>query len=256
MNTSDPLVTVVTVTYNAGASLASTLESVASQQPGTFEWILVDGGSSDRTLEIAAAGSAGIPARIVSEKDEGLYDAMNKGLGLAKGTYVVFMNAGDAFADANVLGDFSALINGLKAPPSMVYGHTIVEFHDGTVFYRRAKPLSYISHGQPTIHQSVFFRRDAHLEVRYPHHVYSVSADYAVMATLQQAQSDVCLWDRATAIFRNDPRSASNRRVGARIREAWAIQKDILKVPFVLRLASAARRLAAVPYYNFRSGRS
>jgi glycosyltransferase involved in cell wall biosynthesis len=97
---------IITVTYNAEKWIERTLESVASQTCKDFEYIVVDGKSTDRTLEIIdeIAGQARNDGFIVvSEPDKGLYDAMNKGLRIATGDYVWFLNAGDTFYNENTL---------------------------------------------------------------------------------------------------------------------------------------------------------
>ncbi len=97
--------TLITVTYNADATLERTLQSVAGQTYPHIEHILIDGASKDRTLEIAKQ----YPhlAKVVSEPDRGLYDAMNKGLRLATGDYVCFLNAGDKLHGADTLEKIS-----------------------------------------------------------------------------------------------------------------------------------------------------
>ena len=256
MTTQHPLVSIITVTFNAATSIESTMHSILGQQPGLFEWIVIDGASIDDTVNMIKAGAKDAPLTIRSEPDEGLYDAMNKGLEQATGTYTIFMNSGDSFLDLDVLRDFERLLAGREQLPAMVYGHTLVEFHDGATLHRRTRPLRYIAHGQPTIHQSVFFRRDVHLNMKYPHSAYPISSDYAVMAGLQsEPGNEILLWDRTVSIFRNDPRSASNRKAFQRIREAWRIQRDVLSVPLPLRILSAGWRVAVVPYYNFRFSR-
>lgn len=102
-----PLLTLVTITYNAERFLERTLKSVElalqnADNPIQTEYLLIDGNSKDRTLKIA--GEYGhIISHIVSEPDRGLYDAMNKGLSLATGKYIWFLNAGDEIYDENVL---------------------------------------------------------------------------------------------------------------------------------------------------------
>ena len=117
-----PLFSIITITYNAQSTLPPTLESIAEQTCKLYEHIIIDGASSDDTVILAQ--QAGIPnSRLVSEPDRGLYDAMNKGLGLATGDYVIFLNAGDSFhspdtlqlvADKIIENDY----------PGIVYGQT------------------------------------------------------------------------------------------------------------------------------------
>jgi glycosyltransferase involved in cell wall biosynthesis len=95
-------ISVVTVCFNAGKTLQETIDSVAGQDYGLREHIVVDGGSTDGTSEILLR-NRGSMARYVSEPDRGIYDAMNKGLALATGEVVGFLNADDTYADAGVL---------------------------------------------------------------------------------------------------------------------------------------------------------
>jgi glycosyltransferase len=95
-------ITVVTVAYNSAATIADTLRSVAAQAHPDIEHIVIDGASKDDTLEIVRREGAHV-ARVVSEPDKGIYDAMNKGLALATGHFVGFLNADDLFADAQAV---------------------------------------------------------------------------------------------------------------------------------------------------------
>ena len=95
-------ISVITVCYNSALTIKNTLESVALQRYKDFEHLIVDGGSTDGTLEIIRAWS-GHPVRLTSESDEGIYDAMNKGIKLATGDVVAFLNADDFYKDADVL---------------------------------------------------------------------------------------------------------------------------------------------------------
>ena len=95
-------VSIVTVCYNAAATIADTLESIAMQNVLDVENIVIDGASTDNTLEIVQR-YAGRLARVHSEPDHGVYDAMNKGLALASGEVIGFLNADDVYADRDVL---------------------------------------------------------------------------------------------------------------------------------------------------------
>jgi glycosyltransferase involved in cell wall biosynthesis len=95
-------VSIITVSYNAEKTLARTLESVANQNYSNVEHILIDGGSNDTSMAIAAKSGAHL-AMSLSEPDKGIYDAMNKGLALATGDVVAFLNADDFYASDDVL---------------------------------------------------------------------------------------------------------------------------------------------------------
>src|SRR5579872_1339342 len=99
-------ISIITATYNSAATVRDTLLSVRSQQYPEIEHIIVDGDSRDNTLDIVAA----FPhvARVVSGKDAGIYDAMNKGIGLATGEIIGILNSDDVYNDDNVLTDVAA----------------------------------------------------------------------------------------------------------------------------------------------------
>lgn len=95
-----PLITIITITYNAEKELPDTIKSVMEQTFHDYEHLIIDGASTDHTLEIARRNPE---ARIISERDKGLYDAMNKGLAYARGEYILFLNAGDTFRTPDIL---------------------------------------------------------------------------------------------------------------------------------------------------------
>ena len=97
-----PVLSVVTIVYNNARDIERTMLSVLNQTYPDIEYIVVDGLSNDGTLDIIANYKDSI-AKFSSEQDEGIYDAMNKGLALATGDYVIFMNSGDEFFDADTV---------------------------------------------------------------------------------------------------------------------------------------------------------
>jgi glycosyltransferase involved in cell wall biosynthesis len=105
MKTEHPLVSIITVTYNAAKVIDATIQSIISQSYHHIEWIVIDGGSTDDTLK-KIKQHEGIIGTLVSERDNGIYDAMNKGIKAARGTWLMFLNAGDSFYDNGVLNDF------------------------------------------------------------------------------------------------------------------------------------------------------
>lgn len=117
----EPLFSIITITFNAEKELPPTLDSVSRQTFHDFEYLIIDGKSSDNTVKIAQ--DSGISMRMISEPDKGLYDAMNKGMRKAKGKYLIFLNAGDAFHSPETLSEIAttAEANGY---PGIVYGQT------------------------------------------------------------------------------------------------------------------------------------
>ena len=121
MNSSTPFLSIITVVFNNLAGLKHTYQSIISQTSTDFEWLVIDGGSSDGTNEwlkdLAVANM-----HFISEKDAGLYDAMNKGLKLATGTFVWFMNSGDSIYSSNTV---QMLIN-QSSGKDVLYGETML----------------------------------------------------------------------------------------------------------------------------------
>lgn len=122
-----PRLSIITITYNAAAILQRTMDSVAEQDYPHIEYVLVDGASRDQTVALIEAQQQQMPLRYVSEPDQGLYDAMNKGLAMAEGDYVLFLNAGDELADAHVVSELFANRPGAD----VYYGHAMVVDLDG-----------------------------------------------------------------------------------------------------------------------------
>ena len=118
-----PLFSIITVTYHAESVLEETILSVVSQTYHNIEYIIVDGASKDRTLSIVNKYRDKIQA-VVSEPDKGLYDAMNKGLKMAKGEYVCFLNAGDTFHEDDTLQLIVHQLNKCNVLPDVLYGET------------------------------------------------------------------------------------------------------------------------------------
>src|SRR5512139_2191450 len=118
-----PLVSVVTVCYNAAGTIAATLDSVRAQTWRPLESVVVDGGSKDGTLDIVAR-YADVTGTVVSEPDGGIYDAMNKGIDLARGDILHFLNADDSFVDDGVIE--AALAVFIAEPEvDLVYGDAV-----------------------------------------------------------------------------------------------------------------------------------
>lgn len=153
-----PLVSIITVVYNAGELVAPTIEAVAGLDYPAIEHIVVDGASTDGTLGVIGRYRGKI-ARLLSEPDHGIYDAMNKGIALATGEYLWFLNAGDTPATANAL---NGLLRG-EDKPDYIFGDTRLIEDDGTLrkLVRAPARLDWraMTHGMQVSHQSFIARR-------------------------------------------------------------------------------------------------
>lgn len=180
----NPKFSIITVTYNAAAVVEPTLHSIISQSYDNYEFILVDGGSSDDTVPKVRA--CGIKAsHIVSERDKGLYDAMNKGIKLATGDYLCFLNAGDSFHSPDVLEKMVAAIDGEALFPDVLYGETaIVDDKRQFVRMRRLQAPEQLhwtsfKQGMLVCHQAFFARRDIAPEYNLDYR-YSADVDWCI----------------------------------------------------------------------------
>jgi glycosyltransferase involved in cell wall biosynthesis len=143
-------ISVITIAYNDADALTGTLLSAAAQDTG-FEQIVVDGGSDDSSAKVLEDMDSLID-HWISEPDGGIYDAMNKGVAMASGDYVIFMNAGDCFYDHRVIGKAVQVIE--DQSPDLFHGR--VYARDGSEPYQYNKHLW---QGMICSHQSTFARR-------------------------------------------------------------------------------------------------
>ena len=189
---------IVTITYNADNVLGKTVDSVFSQTYPHVEHVIIDGASTDDTLKVAQdymqrsyAASNGHEIRIVSEPDNGLYDAMNKGLRQVSGDYVLFLNAGDFFPDSEVLSNIARNV-GLEGVsreklPVVLYGNTDIVDNDGRFLrHRRLQPPANLSwrsfrHGMLVCHQAFYARLDIAKTVPYDcRYRFSADVDWCI----------------------------------------------------------------------------
>lgn len=208
-------ISVITVTYNAREALRATIESVLSQDYPELEYIVVDGASTDGSVETIKEHGSRI-TRWVSEKDGGIYDAMNKGVRMATGQYCIFMNAGDVFADATTVSRVVGMMATRHA--DVVYGDVIKH---GTV----KKSLSPRNcHKMYYCHQCVFTKRDCLLE--FPFDVrHRMSADFKQSKQLYLAGKTFLQLDLPIAIF--DTNGVSNTKRSAGLHDNILIIKEV-----------------------------
>lgn len=184
-----PLVSIVTVCYNAACVLGQTIDSVRGQTYDRIEYVIVDGASTDGTTDIIRS-NADIVTKWKSEPDEGLYFAMNKALDMICGDYVLFLNAGDIFHENTTLEKVFA---SAAEPQDIYYGDTMILSVDGTpVGSRRLSPPLRLTRrsfrwGMTVCHQSVVIRRE--LCGKY-NTDYTIAADYDwVLSSIERSDA-------------------------------------------------------------------
>lgn len=164
--TSPPLVSIITVVRNDAGRLLSTISAVSRNKGSSTEYLVVDGNSTDDTLPLIQSRPDVID-RFISEPDQGIYDAMNKGIALAQGKYLLFLNAGD-----ELLVDVEAVVAAIPDSPALIYGRANMFGPDGTLRYVKGKKLKGIHRflkGMPLCHQAMLYRRDCmpHYDLRF-----------------------------------------------------------------------------------------
>lgn len=184
----NPKISIITVTFNAEKVLPITLESIRNQNYHNIECIVVDGASKDGTLNVIK-NNLDIISKWISEPDEGLYFAMNKGLKMATGDYVWFLNAGDSINNKNIL---NYLFDKESTLRDVYYGDTLIVDEKGKKLgRRRLQPPSDLTWksfkwGMLVCHQSVLVKRSIAPEFNTK---YRIAADYEwVLESLRRAR--------------------------------------------------------------------
>lgn len=126
-----PIISVITVCYNAVANIEETMLSVLNQRYDKVEYIVIDGGSKDGTLDVIKKYANKL-AYWISEPDKGIYDAMNKGIAKATGDWINFMNAGDKFINEEVLN--KSFVSRYSDDVDILYGDVISNISLGSVW--------------------------------------------------------------------------------------------------------------------------
>jgi glycosyltransferase len=218
-------ISIITVTFNSAATIADTLDSVAAQRHPDIEHIVIDGGSTDGTQTILAERGSRI-ARWISEPDGGIYDAMNKGLRLATGEYVGFLNGDDALASPDALALIAAAATNR---PDAVFGDLVYvapSQRSPLVRYWRAGEFSRgaLRRGWMPPHPTLYIHRRAIERVGSFDSRLRIAADYDYMLRLF-ADPQARMIYVPSVLVRMRIGGASNRSLRALIRKS---REDLL----------------------------
>ena len=152
---------IITIAYNNLEGLRKTFESLKGQSVQDYEWIVVDGGSSDGSVNFLKKTHADWQ----SKPDNGIYDAMNKGIDRATKSHVLFLNSGDCLAHPQTL---ELIAERIEQGAYFIYGDALEDDLKKTLHYKRAKPYTKISKGLFTHHQSmVYHKNDLRYDLQY-----------------------------------------------------------------------------------------
>lgn len=177
-----PVLSVITVVYNNVADIERTMLSVMNQTYAAIEYIIIDGKSTDGTLQVIERYKGKL-AKLISEKDNGIYDAMNKGVKAATGDYIIFMNSGDQFYS----NDTVARVFASDDNADIYYGETEMIDEKGNNLGRRrhAAPENFtwkdFKYGMSISHQAIYIRRSL-VEAYDPKYQLSADIDWILRA--------------------------------------------------------------------------
>jgi putative colanic acid biosynthesis glycosyltransferase len=246
---SRPLITVITVVFNNRDGFAGTAASVCEQKDASFEWVVIDGGSTDGTVDLIKAHAEHM-AFWVSERDSGIYDAMNKGLANAKGEFCVFMNSGDRFAGSDTLHKVAEAIE--ESPPGigMLLGAALFELSPSYRYVQKPRPMTpYVMHSVPTSHQAMYFRTELHKQALFDPGI-RIAADYDAICRMYKLNPLAGYTDEVIAHVWRGLESNSIRHPLANIKDMARTQRRVFGLSYPQIAASAFKR--ALPVVAFR----
>ncbi len=191
-----PLITVVTVVYNGEEHLEQTIQSVIEQTYDNVEYIIIDGGSTDNTVNIIEKYEDQIDYW-VSEPDGGIYYAMNKSIQLVLGEYVIFMNAGDWFINSVIVGNIAKRVEEQKV--DYIFGDLNRIDSDGNIEIHKGDIKTYKKY-TPIGHQALFVKRTVLKEIPFDTQ-YRIMADYDMMIKFIKQRRTYIYTDSVIANF-------------------------------------------------------
>ena len=208
-----PRISIITICYNAASTISRTLRSVSAQTYPNIQYLIIDGASKDNTLELVRELAP--EAEIYSERDKGIYDAMNKGLDRATGDYVWYVNAGDALASPTTVEDLVRATCTGDSLPDVLYGDTrLIDGEDHDLGLRRLRPPHQLDwrsfrSGMLVCHQAFVAKRSIspHYDLRYR---FSADVDWCIRV-LKEAKT-TAFYPEPIALYLNEGTTTANHR--------------------------------------------
>jgi putative colanic acid biosynthesis glycosyltransferase len=208
---------IITVCLNNLDGLKKTAASLAAQDFRDFEWLVMDGGSTDGTPEFLKSTHA----FWLSEPDNGIYDAMNKGIEKSAGEYLLFLNAGDALAYPDIL---TFIHESASEKPTLIYGDSLEQDEQEYPTYKPARKTESIAMGLFTHHQAIFYNHIALGSLRY-NTAYKIAADYDLTARMLQKNGTVLYVEHPICIFESG--GVSQQKAAQGRQEQFEIRKNL-----------------------------
>lgn len=198
------LLTIITVCYNSEENIEKTMTSVLEQGYTDFEYVVVDGKSSDNTLEIAAQFSdrfalKGIRFRIYSESDNGIYNAMNKGISYSDGKYILFLNSGDYLFDTDTLMKTGLFLEKQAEAPDVFYGN-YCNYYNGRLYFMDAADIECVTTKMPACHQAIFVKASILKKYGFNEN-YRLAADYDLIMKLYKEKKTFLKMETIISVY-------------------------------------------------------
>ncbi|MBD5256332.1 MAG: glycosyltransferase [Bacteroides sp.] len=235
----NPKISVVTVCYNAADTIEETMLSVLNQTYDNVEYIIIDGGSTDGTVEIIKKYADRLDYW-VSEPDKGIYDAMNKGIDAATGEYINFMNAGDKFYSDNTIEKI--LFNG-----DIIYGNAVFKYKNFTLLYK-PRPLSSFENCFPIYHQATFVKTKI-LRLNPFSLKYKSSSDYDLLYRLYKNKHNFNYIDEIICLF-DAENGISSTNIRLQLKESGEINGKISTMSYQVTIRLILLKLAIQKILN------
>lgn len=190
-------ISIITVVYNNSLTIADAIESVINQTYKEIEYIIIDGGSTDNTVEIIKSYGKRIDV-LVSEKDKGIYDAMNKGILLASGDVIGILNSDDFYKDYNVIEDVMMFFN-RNQNLDILYGNLVYVKQNDTAkvirnWISKKYYNSFFEHANVPPHPSLFVKKSVYDKMGLFNLKFKIAADYEFMLRVMKSGNLACLY--------------------------------------------------------------
>lgn len=218
----DPTLSIVTVTLNNVRGLAMTFRSLA-RQTSSFQWVVIDGGSTDRSTEFLRRQTR-LPCSWTSEPDSGIYDAMNKGLSMISGDYVMFINGGDALASADTV---HLIRQALVTRPDLLYGDALETAPGDALLLKKARSHRMKWYGMFAHHQSMVYKSERANAIRYDE-TFRIAGDYKMTCQLLRQNFNIVRVSFPICVFERGGVSAAESKLG-RVEER-RVKQEILQM--------------------------
>jgi glycosyltransferase involved in cell wall biosynthesis len=224
-----PLVSIVTVTYNAEKFIEKTIQSVLNQSYHNYEYIIIDGGSIDETLNIIQKYQSKI-THWISEPDKGIYDAMNKGIALSSGDIIGLLNAGDIYLPNALSLLVEQFVPGDNL--SLYYGDIYLEYTDADITIKSPASIDRLKYSMTICHQAIFITKHTYLNQGLYNLNYKYASDYAYVLSLLLLGAEFHYLDGVVAYYQTG--GVSDHKIFNLKLEYIRIHRN-LKSPFLYR---------------------